>query len=753
MSRPPAVRRALRAEALARVALTLGALLPYWRLLTFRVIFVTDDYFTSDIFNGELPGRVLVGQLIRKGEWPTWTNQLCSGIPLAGTPADPIGLAAFALLPPAPALDLMLIVLLLVAAHGAYGLARRIGADRAGAVLAGIAFAGSGYIACQLKHLAIVSTVAWLPLGLLVLDVVLESDGATTARRALFTAMFGLVFAVQVLSGFPQSVYICSLAYGAFAVFRAVGRRKNLGPLKSAGLLGGIGAATLLGAAAGAIVLLPLAALAGTSDRSGSLGYAWAARQMYWPRNVLTFVLPYVNGDISDNSYVGPPMFWEDYGYVGVATVLLAIYSGLRERRSAVEVFVLVMTVGAYLLVLGPSTPVFKIAYYTLPGMSLFRLPTRFLVVVDLGIALLGGIGLTRLRVHLARRLSATSRVPQFVVLAICAGTALDLFVHQPRQNPMVQAAEWLALPRSVAAIRADGAEPRTFTPEHMAVHGQAFGRAHGWADLAPYFALREVLEPNTGGGYWNMPSADCYAGAAPRWYVDVWGSHNGESLLISPLVAVDFDAARLRVDPALPTVLKTFGVTHLLSPYPEQGATLTLIDRDVNAYVYRVEGSARVRVVRGARLVKTDREAAARLQAADFDPNLEILLHAVSGPVHPTTDEAAGELANAATGSAVVMREHARQVVIDAEAPADAFLLLADTFYPGWTAQIDGLPAPIYRANISLRGVPLPKGRHVVTFSFDPPGVARGLQVSAAATGALLLWAGTAAWTSRRRL
>jgi hypothetical protein len=35
-----------------------AALLPYWRLLTFSVVFVTDDYFASDIFNGELPGRV-----------------------------------------------------------------------------------------------------------------------------------------------------------------------------------------------------------------------------------------------------------------------------------------------------------------------------------------------------------------------------------------------------------------------------------------------------------------------------------------------------------------------------------------------------------------------------------------------------------------------------------------------------------------------------------------------------------------------
>jgi hypothetical protein len=119
-----------RADVAARAFLTLGALLPYWRLLTFGVIYITDDFFASDIYNGELPGRVLVGQLIRQGQWPVWTNQLCSGLPLAGAPADPLGLAAFSMLAPAAALDLVVIALLLVAAHGSYGLARRGGPHR-----------------------------------------------------------------------------------------------------------------------------------------------------------------------------------------------------------------------------------------------------------------------------------------------------------------------------------------------------------------------------------------------------------------------------------------------------------------------------------------------------------------------------------------------------------------------------------------------------------------------------------------------
>ena len=334
----------IRADIAARALLTLGALLPYWRLLTFGVIYVTDDFFTSDMFNGELPGRVLVGQLIRQGQLPQWTSQLCSGVPLAGAPADPIGLAAFSLLPPAAALDLLVIVALLVAAHGSYGLARRFGADRPGAVLAGLAFAGSGYIACQLKHLSIVSTVVWLPVGLSLIDRVLDAEGpADTSHGApCVMAAFGLVFAQQVLCAFPQSAYICALVYGSFALFRAIGGRHHLGLSPGLSLLGGLGVAVALGAAAGAVVLLPLSELGSVSDRSEALGWEWSTRLAYWPWNVLTFLLPYVNGDISNNTYVGPPFFWEDYGYVGLAPFVLALYGGAREWRRPVVAFLIV---------------------------------------------------------------------------------------------------------------------------------------------------------------------------------------------------------------------------------------------------------------------------------------------------------------------------------------------------------------------------------------------------------------------------
>lgn len=736
-----------RPEITARLFLTVGALLPYWRLLTFSVIFVTDDYFTSDIFNGELPGRILVGQLIRSGQLPLWTSQLCSGYPLAGAPSDPIGLAVFTLLPPAPALDALVIVILMAAAHGTYSLARRFGADRTGAVLAGLGFAGSGYIATQLKHLSIMSTIAWLPVGLVLIDRILSAP-TSSSRRALLTAVLGLVYANQVLAGFPQSAYICGLLYGSFALVRVLADRRALGPIGvPLRLLAGIAGALVLGAAAGAVVLLPLSELTGISDRIAPLDYRWATYTNFWPRNFFTFFIPYINGDASNGTYIGPPPFWENYGYVGAATALLAVYGAVRERRRALVAFVIIMTITAFAFILGPRTPIYYVAFKLVPGMSGFRAPTRFMVVVDLGLVLLAAIGLTRLRADLAGRWAAPSRRPGWIAVAICVVTALDLFIHQPRQNPMVRARDWLAPPRTAEIVRADTSAPRSYTPHYRDVHRRVHESNPGWSNVDPYFKLRDLLEPNTGGGYWNIPSADCYVGLAPRWYVTVWGYHYFENSFISESAFVEHHGAALSIKPGFVNMLRTYGITHVLSPYPGQDPRLTPLAHESDSYVYRVEGAARVRVVRAARRVPTEAHAVRRLREPAFDPDREILLQGAPDSIHPVVEDTADGATDREPGRAAVTHEDARTLVVDAVAPQDGFLLLADMFYPGWRAEVDGVPTPIYRANVSVRGIALPKGQHTVRFTYDPASFFRGLQITLIAVSALLLWFGVAAY------
>jgi hypothetical protein len=732
-----------RAGLLARILLTAGALLPYWRLLTFSVVFVTDDYFASDVFNGELPGRALIGGAVRAGHWPAWTNRICSGYPLVGAPADPIGLGLFALLPPAAALDALVIVLLLAAAHGAYSLARRFGAGVPGAVLAGLAFAGSGYIACQLKHVSIVSTVVWLPWGMLLIDRAL-SPRPTSGWPV---AAFGLVFAEQVLSGFPQSAYIAGLTYGVFALYRAIAVRAQSPDAAIYAPMSALAGAIVLGAAAGAVVVMPLSALGGISDRAEPLGYEWSTRLAYWLPNIQTFLIPYIHGDISDNTYAGPPFFWEDYGYVGVLTFLLALYGAYRERQRPIVVFTFALTLLAYLIVLGRATPVFHAAYLLVPGMRLFRFPTRFLIVVELGLALLAAFGLTRLRDGLARRWPIPSRIPSIAVTAICVLTALDLFIHQPRQNPLVPADAWLAPPASVELVRSTAAEPRTFTPRHRDVHRRAFLDARGWANVEPYYRLRDVLAPNLGGGFWNVPSGDCYVGISPRWFVDVWGDHNRELSLMSLLARYDFNTGVLRVRPNFPKILAGYGVTHVLTSYPIDGASLPFAGRSGSAYVYRVDGAMRARIVPAGRRM-SDADAAKRLLDPAFDPAREALLQ------NMTTDGAARNdtAAAAADGSAraSITHETHDSLTIETMSSADGVLLLADTFYPGWTADVDGRDVPVLRANLSVRAIELPRGTHVVRFHYEMPGLAPGQAISAAAVSLLLAWLAGAVYVTR---
>lgn len=728
-----------RVNAAARVLLTVGALLPYWRLLTLAVVYVPDDYAFSDVFDGELPGRVIAGHLISHGHWPVWTAKICSGFPLSVGPADPLGLVLFSVFRPAPALDVLVIVLLLVAAHGAYALARRFGADPIGAVLAGLAFAGSGYIACQLRHLSITETVVWLPVGMLLVDRAIAAD--RSARRLLEIAGVGIVYANQVLAGFPQSAYICGLAYGSFAIFRIALDRRRLGGIRSsATVLGAMVLALALGAIAGAVVLLPLSELGNLSDRAGSLGYKWATYISYWPPNVLTFLFPYINGDFGNATYIGTPLFWEDYAYVGAAPFLLALYAALRDRKRPMVRYAVGMTVVAFLLAVGRRTPVFHIAYILLPGLNLFRFPTRFLIVVDLGIALLGGIGLTWLRTSMERVWPHASRTSQAIAAAVCVLTVIDLCIHQPRQDPMVPSAEWLAPPRTATAILNASTAPRSFSPRHRDVHRQAELAAHGWADVRPFYDMRALLEPNTGGGFWNIPSADCYVGIAPRWYVDVWSDHSRESALVTPLAYPDFDRRTLVTAPAFANVMRTYGVTHVLSPLPAKDPSLTLLAREPHAFAYSIADSLRARFVASARPVANDAEAAARLVDPSFDPSREVLLldapADVTAPGHSTIQD------EPASGTAAIARDNDDEVDVDVDAHGRGFLLLADTYYPGWRADIDGTPAAIYRANISVRAVAIPSGRHRVRFRFSADRFFVGLKISLAAVGILMLWA-----------
>lgn len=70
-------------------------------------------------------------------------------------------------------------------------------------------------------------------------------------------------------------------------------------------------------------------------------------------------------------------------------------------------------------------------------------------------------------------------------------------------------------------------------------------------------------------------------------------------------------------------------------------------------------------------------------------------------------------------------------EIKLRVEADRRSMLMLGETYYPGWTAEVDGLPAYVYRADYVLRGVIVGQGRHEVTFSFKPKSVRDGRIIS----------------------
>jgi uncharacterized membrane protein YfhO len=79
-------------------------------------------------------------------------------------------------------------------------------------------------------------------------------------------------------------------------------------------------------------------------------------------------------------------------------------------------------------------------------------------------------------------------------------------------------------------------------------------------------------------------------------------------------------------------------------------------------------------------------------------------------------------------------LSEAPERLVLRVEAPGPGILVLRDTFYPGWTATVDGVPAPLWRADALFRAVPVPAGSHVVEFRLQSRALERGLLLSAVA-------------------
>jgi hypothetical protein len=747
------VRRRLAWPA-ATLAVPAAVVLFHARAAAPGMAFVGDD-----LRNFFFAIREATASALRAGHVPGWQRGLFLGYPLLGDPQaavlDPF---TWLTLPwDAPrALTLAALGHLCVGGLGMLLWLRVRGLGAAEALLGAVLFALSAKQTVHLQHWNFPASLAWWPWMLAGLD------GFAARGRGRWLALTAAASALSWLGGAAQMAYFATLVCGAYGLVLAPALRRRR-RLDAVLLL----AAAPLGLLLAAPVVLPVLELARLGPRGAGVAYAFAA-SWKWPDRwgFALFLLPRAFGGGWSLSEMN---LWEATGYLGILPLGLLAAAPLRRR--GLWLFALLGAVGVWLCFGEDAWLHLHRAFYLgLPGYGSFRNPTRSLMVTALASALLAAEGLSALRAPggLAGRWRRAG-----LVLAAVAVLA-----------PTLARFRSFSLDRTLARETA-------FTAALLAVVGLAWLLAGRRALRAPGWAAAWALLPAplcfadlyTAFGTWNPvgPAAAerpfladlaplVPAAPAPRRVAVIakWGRtadaplRNGwegvtgygpsvvqrvRSLLVAtrdgvvePLGPVTEDTNFPRPDPTSP-LWPLFAAPLLVADEPVDLPRLGPVRQEWERPTFAYLAPALPRVYwTGAWAAAPDEALAGpMLLAARGD-------RAVLAPEAPALGVEPGAPAGPVTASTVEVEGD--RIEAEVSAPRPGLAVVLDPWFPGWTATVDGRPAPLARANFAFMAVPVPEGRHLVRLSYRPTQLGRGLAVAGAA--ALLLVA-VLAWRRKR--
>jgi hypothetical protein len=285
---------------------------------------------------------------------------------------------------------------------------------------------------------------------------------------------------------------------------------------------------------------------------------------------------------------------------------------------------------------------------------------------------------------------------------------AADLVAASWAANPTAEA--WLAERPTVsgAALRDAGLDGRSFYLEADS-YAVTFGRYLSFRDFGPrdtgyWFALRETLLPNMG----------ILDGVASANNFDPLLSGRYADLLRMVNRAPGDERARL---------LQMMGVQVLISQVPE--ADFALVHANQNVTLAAVPDPFPRAYWIGSAEPVADAAAAAGSVA---DPSTDLRRVVVLEGAPPVSAD------QVARHELVPLEVEAtnNRATVQAHAPVGGYVVLLDTYFPGWVAAVDGRPAPIYPANLAFRAVSVPAGQHMVEFTYRPFTVRAGAALSA---------------------
>jgi hypothetical protein len=728
-----------------------------------------------DLRNFFFAMREATAAALRAGEVPGWQRGIFMGYPIAGDPQAAWLAPATWLTLPWDAPRALTLATLLHLCAGGWGMAlwmRVRGLSPAAGLLAATLFALGAKQTVHLQHWNFAASLAGWPWMLAGLDAFARTGapaagvGPAERGRGRWLLVTALAAALSWLGGAAQMAYFGALVAGAHALglAPALWRRRPADALLAL-------AAAPLGLLLAGPVILPVLELAGLGPRGAGVDYAFAT-SWRWPSawGLALLVLPRSFGGSWRLEHMN---LWEATGYLGILPVALAAAAPLRRRLLWLH---LALAIVGVWLCFGAQAwlGLHRLLYDLLPGYGSFRNPTRSLMVTAFSTALLAAEGLDALRAQAGagwrgRALRAGLVLGALALAAQVLPTAAGFPLDRERAVETAPVAVglalaglvWLALgsarPRlrgagtwALAAVAIAGADLWLAFGDWNLV-GPADGEPPALADLAHLApaapAPRRVAVVAKWGRTANAPlrlgleNATGYSPVVIQRVRSLLEATVDDRVVPPSPVTKDTNFPRPRPGSALwPLLAAPIVISDRAQPLP----VLATGEREWEDPLVAHAAPALPRVF-----------WAGRWEARGDDELVEPMLRAARGDVVIVAEEEAGRLAGTATGTATGTGPVAATEIrlggsrLDAvvEAPSAGLAVILDPWFPGWTATVDGAPAPIVRADFAFMAVPVPPGRHALALTYRNAQVGRGAALSAAT---LALLVGALAWRRR---
>jgi hypothetical protein len=749
----------------------------------------------SDQYIGGFPVRDFAAQALKAGQGiPQWNPYLFGGMPYiaamgVGDIFYPTQLLRL-ILPTDVGMTWGFVLHLFLAGCFTYGFLRAWGLGFFPSLIGGIAFMLSGCVAGLVSPghdgKLFVSALMPLALWLLVRGV---HDGRFWAWGGL-----ALVVGLAVLSPHPQLLQYMLLTMGGFGLLIAFGpqadgsRLPRETAIKRLGLALG---AVVLGFAIGAVQYLPAIEYIPYSPRAGGKGYEHAISYSMPIEELLNTYLPQFSGIL--DRYWGRNGIHFHSEYLGAVVLMLASAAFGGDTRTAFRRFWLGTLIVSLLWALGGSTPFYQLIYAVVPGSKFFRAPSTMLMVVAMAVSVLAALGTERILAGAVSRkfvygwligaavvgLLATVGVFTSLAQSIAAGYAggqLDDRIASNQPDLLVGA--WRSFIFVAAAAGLILAAQRRRIDARMLGWGLAAVVA---VDLWSIDRLYWLFSPPASVLYGEddatrflqkaPPGRVFVAQIAPEGVVPRDPNFSGDGLMVHRIRQstgyhgneigryqrlISSEQVGDRGNEQNPAFWRLGNVRYLYTNAPlERPGFVKLLGPVKNSsgstvYLYRLPGDNPPAWVAPAMVKAGDEATLGTIMDPRFDP-LRVAIIDSNATVPAQTLTALPEPLQT---TPTVTRYDAGHIALElsAPAPAGSALVMSENYFPGWTARVDGKPAPTVRADYNLIGVPLPAGASRITLDFADPSYPTGKLVTTLAVLLAVALVAAGALAERRR-